>query len=166
MSSRRTPGPITTSLVAAKPSAPFINREAAAYGSRLARSLSSGARSRDPLAWPGRRIFTVVRKSPSRCGHGWRRAGSRWRNRRSCPSTDSSARCARRSSRSAQNAAPALVDRRNAHQAGNRQAVSVATARKEAVRLGRRNARLLRFLAGVELDEQFRSPFLGIDFLG
>src|SRR6478735_8299410 len=27
---------------------------AAAYGSRLARSLSSGAHSRDPLAWPGR----------------------------------------------------------------------------------------------------------------
>src|SRR5712664_3056051 len=26
------------------------------YGSRLARSLSSGARSRDPVAWPGRRM--------------------------------------------------------------------------------------------------------------
>src|SRR5258707_15863167 len=28
---------------------------ACGYGSRLARSLSSGAHSRDPLAWPGRR---------------------------------------------------------------------------------------------------------------
>jgi len=29
--------------------------EACGYGSRVARSLSSGARSRDPLACPGRR---------------------------------------------------------------------------------------------------------------
>ena len=32
-----------------------LNTYDAAYGFRLARSLSSGARSRDPLAWPGRR---------------------------------------------------------------------------------------------------------------
>src|SRR5450759_752084 len=32
----------------------FANTPIGGYGSRLARSLSSGARSRDPLAWPGR----------------------------------------------------------------------------------------------------------------
>ena len=56
----------------------------------------------------GRELASLAaRKSPSRRAHGWRRTGSRSRNRRSCPSTDSSARCARRSSRSARNAAPA-----------------------------------------------------------
>jgi hypothetical protein len=34
----------------------MLNTIACGYGSRLARSLSSGARSRDPLAWPGRRL--------------------------------------------------------------------------------------------------------------
>jgi hypothetical protein len=33
----------------------FRKIDVAGYGSRLARSLPSGAHSRDPLAWPGRR---------------------------------------------------------------------------------------------------------------
>jgi hypothetical protein len=33
----------------------FRKIDAAGYGPRLARSLSSGAHARDPLAWPGRR---------------------------------------------------------------------------------------------------------------
>ena len=48
-----------------------------------------------------------------------------------------------------------ILDRRNAHQAGNRQAVFVAAAGDEGIRLRRRDAGLLRLLAGVELDEQF-----------
>ena len=53
-----------------------------------------------------------------------------------------------------------IVDRRNAHQPGNFQAIFVAAGRDEGVRLIRRHARLLRLLAGVELHEQFRRPFL------
>ncbi len=47
------------------------------------------------------------RRSPSRRGHASRPSGSRRGNRRSSPSTAASGRCAWRSSRSAQNAAPA-----------------------------------------------------------
>ncbi len=59
-----------------------------------------------------------------------------------------------------------IVDRRNAHQAGNLQTVFLAAAGNEGVGLAWSDARLLRLLAGVELDEQLRPPFLGIDFLG
>jgi 2-keto-4-pentenoate hydratase len=59
-----------------------------------------------------------------------------------------------------------VVERRDAHQAGNFQTVFVAAAGNEAVGLARRDARLLRLLAGIELDEQLRPPFLGNDFLG
>src|SRR4029077_12644562 len=40
-----------------KVSATEQNGTAAAYASRVARSLSSGAHSRDPLAYPGRRML-------------------------------------------------------------------------------------------------------------
>ena len=59
-----------------------------------------------------------------------------------------------------------LVDRRDAHQPGNDEAVCVAAARKERIRLAGRDAGLLRFFTGVELDEQLRLLFLRIDFLG
>ena len=49
-----------------------------------------------------------------------------------------------------------VVDRRNAHQAGNRQAVFFAAAGYEGIRLGWGDARLLRLLAGIELNEQLR----------
>ena len=97
------------------------------------------------------------RKSPSRPAHAWRRTGSRWRNRRSCPSTDSPGRCARRSSRSARNAAPGASSTGGMHISPeicspylSRQAAMNASASAG------RDARLLRLLAGVELNEQLR----------
>ncbi len=59
-----------------------------------------------------------------------------------------------------------LADRRDAHQAGYDQAVFVAAARDEGVGLAGRDAGLLRLLAGIELNEQFRPLALGINFLG
>jgi hypothetical protein len=51
-----------------------------------------------------------------------------------------------------------FVRRRQAHEAGDGKAVPLATGRDEARGVGRRNARFLRLLAGVDLDEHFRSP--------
>ena len=59
-----------------------------------------------------------------------------------------------------------IVDRRDAHQAGNLQPVLLAAGGNEGVGLAGRDAGLLRLLAGIELDEQFRPLFLRIDFLG
>ena len=78
------------------PSRDSANRRSIASCVACARSHSTGTT-----------IFTDARKSPSPRAHAWRRTGSRPQNRRSCPSTDFSARCARRSWRSARNAAPA-----------------------------------------------------------
>jgi len=59
-----------------------------------------------------------------------------------------------------------LVDRRNAHQARNRQAVFFAAACNEAIRIARRDAGLLRFFAGIELNEKRGALAAGSDFLG
>src|ERR1700758_2702518 len=59
-----------------------------------------------------------------------------------------------------------LVNGRDAHQAGNHEPIIVATALDERIRLLWRDARLLRLLAGIELHEQLRMPFLGFDLLG
>jgi hypothetical protein len=59
-----------------------------------------------------------------------------------------------------------IVDRRDAHQAGNDEAIFLAAACNEGVGLAGRDAGLLRLLAGVQLDEQFRAFVLRIDFLG
>src|SRR5579862_4171276 len=59
-----------------------------------------------------------------------------------------------------------VIDRRNAHQARNRQSILVAATGNEGIRLCWYDARLLRLLAGVELDEQLRPPFLRSDFPG
>ena len=46
-----------------------------------------------------------------------------------------------------------LVDRRDAHQPDDRQLVDVAAGGDEGVEIGRQDARLLRLLAGIDLDE-------------
>ena len=55
---------------------------------------------------------------------------------------------------------------RDAHQAGNRQAVAVAAGGEKGVHLLRRDARLLRLGAGIDLDEQKRAAPLARDLLG
>jgi hypothetical protein len=59
-----------------------------------------------------------------------------------------------------------LVHWRNAHQAGNRQTILFPARGNEGVGVIRSDTRLLRLLAGIELDEQFRTALLGIDLLG
>ena len=49
-----------------------------------------------------------------------------------------------------------LVDRRNAHQTGNRQFEFLLAHGDEACRVGRHHARLLRLLSGIDLDEQLQ----------
>ena len=46
------------------------------------------------------------------------------------------------------------------------QAIFLAAACNESVGIAGRDAGLLRFLAGIELDEQLRLPVLGFDLLG
>jgi hypothetical protein len=61
-SSPRKRGPITTSVCRYRAGrSSLLNTHISGYGSRLARSLSSGARLRGPLAWPGRRRWAFHR---------------------------------------------------------------------------------------------------------
>src|SRR5580692_980694 len=59
-----------------------------------------------------------------------------------------------------------LVHRRDAHQACDGEAITLAAACDEAIRLAGRDTRLLRLLAGVDLHEQFGALVLRIDFFG
>ena len=59
-----------------------------------------------------------------------------------------------------------IVDRRDAHQPGNRQTIGVAARSDKIIGVRRRDAGLLRLLAGVELHEQIRPAILLRDFLG
>ena len=59
-----------------------------------------------------------------------------------------------------------IIDRRDAHQTGNLQAVMLAATRDEGVGLRWSDTRFLRLLARVELNEQFGPAFLSIDLLG
>ena len=59
-----------------------------------------------------------------------------------------------------------LVDRRDAHQPDHRQLVHVAAGGDEGVEIGRQDARLLRLLAGVDLDEAGRPLAGALHLLG
>src|SRR6185312_10911187 len=59
-----------------------------------------------------------------------------------------------------------VVERRNAHQAGDREAVTLAAGGDEAVGLLRLNAGFLGLGAGIDLDEQRRAALLPRHFLG
>ena len=58
-----------------------------------------------------------------------------------------------------------FVERRDAHQAGDGEAVFVAAARDEGIGVLRQHARLLRLGAGVDLDEQEGAAALPLDLL-
>ncbi len=59
-----------------------------------------------------------------------------------------------------------LVDRRDAHQPNDLQLVHVAAGGDESIELGRQDASLLRFLAGVDLDEAGKLLAGALHFLG
>ena len=85
---------------------------------------------------------------------GGAEAHRRSRNRRSCPWTAPQGRCAARSWPAGRNAARRLVGGRNAHQALDGEAHARRSAAMKASASRRRDAGLLRLLAGVDLDQK------------
>src|SRR5579884_3382268 len=61
--------------------------------------------------------------------------------------------------------ARSLVHGRKAHEAGNRETVSLAAGGEKCIGLLRQYARLLRFRPGIDLDEEERRALLPRDFL-
>ena len=59
-----------------------------------------------------------------------------------------------------------LIKRRNAHQAGNREAQLITAQVHKLIRLLRHNAGRLRLSAGVDLHEQLDFPALPLHFAG